>query len=356
MLVDGGIGEAADIALGQGAIPRARTVCPRACRPDREAAVEAFGALPRRRSSSAPTRFTSSTSSSTNLSAPAWSNPRDSTNPLHRSRSHRARGTCSTKPTSTTSSSSSTPSGRTLSPRAARISKTRSAIDAALLVSPHEAKPVAWRMLGRILGTMILILFGVGVVAQVVTVVFRRPPAPPVTTTPSPGAGVSGSRWPVFVRRPAVRRASQSRGDGGSGRVQGLQLETSPALHRGTDGRGVRRGSAGPLVLLRCHQPSGSWAYEGHQGIFSTSPDIGVSIPTAFLDQIIGTAILVMVIMALTSAVNNPPLVIQPVVHRPSGCGHRSLVGEPTPVTRSTRPAISRPGWRRLTVITTRCT
>ena len=44
------------------------------------------------------------------------------------------------------------------------------------------------------------------------------------------------------------------------------------------------------------------------QGIFSTSPDIGVSIPTAFLDQIIGTAILVMVIFALTSAVNNPPL------------------------------------------------
>ena len=62
------------------------------------------------------------------------------------------------------------------------------------------------------------------------------------------------------------------------------------------------------------------WAYSdainrvdpGHtkatQGIFSTSPDIGVSIPTAFLDQIIGTAILVMVIFALTSAVNNPPL------------------------------------------------
>ena len=44
------------------------------------------------------------------------------------------------------------------------------------------------------------------------------------------------------------------------------------------------------------------------QGIFSTSPDTGVSIPTAFLDQIIGTAILVMVIFALTSAVNNPPL------------------------------------------------
>ena len=44
------------------------------------------------------------------------------------------------------------------------------------------------------------------------------------------------------------------------------------------------------------------------QGIFSTSPDVGVSLPTAFLDQIVGTAILVAVIFALTSAVNNPPL------------------------------------------------
>jgi glycerol uptake facilitator protein len=44
------------------------------------------------------------------------------------------------------------------------------------------------------------------------------------------------------------------------------------------------------------------------QGIFSTSPDIGISMSTAFLDQIVGTAILVAVIFALTSAVNNPPL------------------------------------------------
>lgn len=44
------------------------------------------------------------------------------------------------------------------------------------------------------------------------------------------------------------------------------------------------------------------------QGIFSTSPGAGVSIPTAFLDQVVGTAILVFVIFALTSALNNPPL------------------------------------------------
>ena len=44
------------------------------------------------------------------------------------------------------------------------------------------------------------------------------------------------------------------------------------------------------------------------QGIFSTSPGGSVSLVTAFSDQVIGTAILVAVIFALTSAVNNPPL------------------------------------------------
>ena len=44
------------------------------------------------------------------------------------------------------------------------------------------------------------------------------------------------------------------------------------------------------------------------QGIFSTSPDVGVSLTTAFFDQVVGTAILVAVIFALTSAVNNPPM------------------------------------------------
>lgn len=54
------------------------------------------------------------------------------------------------------------------------------------------------------------------------------------------------------------------------------------------------------------------------QGIFSTLPGnggAGVSIPTAFLDQVVGTAILVFVIFALTTAWNNPPLAnLGPVV------------------------------------------
>jgi glycerol uptake facilitator protein len=54
------------------------------------------------------------------------------------------------------------------------------------------------------------------------------------------------------------------------------------------------------------------------QGIFSTLPGNGaadVSITTAFFDQVVGTAILVFVIFALTTASNNPPMAnLGPVV------------------------------------------
>jgi glycerol uptake facilitator protein len=54
------------------------------------------------------------------------------------------------------------------------------------------------------------------------------------------------------------------------------------------------------------------------QGIFSTLPGNGsgpVTIGTAFADQIVGTAILVFVVFALTTALNNPPLAnLGPVV------------------------------------------
>ena len=151
-------------------------------------------------------------------------------------------------------------------PRALPHNQTRSAIDAALLVSPHEAKPVAGRCSAEFLGTMILILFGVGVVAQVVTGGF------PSTTGATGDYNSIAWGWGLGVTM-AVFVAGRLSGAHLNPAVtvalavfKGLQLGTSPALHRGTDGRGVRRGSAGPLVLLRCHQPSGSRAYEGHPG------------------------------------------------------------------------------------------
>jgi glycerol uptake facilitator protein len=54
------------------------------------------------------------------------------------------------------------------------------------------------------------------------------------------------------------------------------------------------------------------------QGIFSTLPGNGayeVSVTNAFFDQVVGTAILVFVIFALTTATNNPPMAnLGPVV------------------------------------------
>jgi glycerol uptake facilitator len=51
------------------------------------------------------------------------------------------------------------------------------------------------------------------------------------------------------------------------------------------------------------------------QTVFSTSPGVGVTLQTALFDQVLGTAILVFVVCALTAAANNPPLAnLEPVV------------------------------------------
>ena len=51
------------------------------------------------------------------------------------------------------------------------------------------------------------------------------------------------------------------------------------------------------------------------QTVFSTSPGIGVTLQTALFDQVLGTAILVFAVCAFTAAANNPPLAnLEPVV------------------------------------------
>lgn len=168
--------------------------------------------------------------------------------------------------------------------------------------------PLLGEFFAEFFGTMILILFGVGVVAQVVTGGF------PTTTGATGDYNSIAWGWGLGVTM-AVYVA---------GRLSGAHLNPAVtvalAAFKGFSARKVVPYIAAQLAGAFVAALLVRWAYSdainrvdpGHtkatQGIFSTSPDIGVSIPTAFLDQIIGTAILVMVIFALTSAVNNPPL------------------------------------------------
>lgn len=164
------------------------------------------------------------------------------------------------------------------------------------------------------LGTMILILFGNGVVAQVIT----------------NADGALGDHdsiawaWGLGVTLGVYVAA----------RLSGAHLNPAVsialAMFKGFPWRKVApyalAQTAGAFVaalivrfvyadLINAMDP-------GHtiktQGIFSTLPGNGsapVSIPTAFFDQVVGTAILVFVIFALTTAINNPPLAnLGPVV------------------------------------------
>jgi glycerol uptake facilitator protein len=162
-------------------------------------------------------------------------------------------------------------------------------------------------LIAEFLGTMILILFGVGVVAQVVT-------------NADGGMGDHDSiawAWGIGVTMGVYVAA----------RISGAHLNPAVtvalAAFKGFAWRKVLPYSlaqtAGAFVaaaivrvvyadLIFKTDPEHTIAT---QGIFSTLPGNGldgVSIPTAFFDQVVGTAILVFVIFALTTAANNPPM------------------------------------------------
>lgn len=175
-------------------------------------------------------------------------------------------------------------------------------------------KPLVGELAAEFLGTMILILFGVGVVAQVVT-------------TPDGSLGDHDSitwAWGIGVTLGVYVAA----------RISGAHLNPAVtialAAFKGFEWRKVLPYSlaqtAGAFVaalivrfvysdLIAKVDPDFTIAT---QGIYSTLPGNGVdgvSIGTAFFDQIVGTAILVFVIFALTTAANNPPMAnLGPVV------------------------------------------
>jgi glycerol uptake facilitator protein len=171
-------------------------------------------------------------------------------------------------------------------------------------------------MCAELAGTMIIILFGTGVVAQVVTT--------GGTKAPAGGHDAITWAWGIGVTLGVYTAA----------RLSGAHLNPAVtlalAVFKGFEWRKVAPYMGAQLVgafigaiivrftysdLIASIDPKHTIAT---QGIFSTLPGNGaydVSVTNAFFDQVVGTAILVFVIFALTTAGNNPPLAnIGPVV------------------------------------------
>lgn len=171
-----------------------------------------------------------------------------------------------------------------------------------------KRNPLVGELSAEFFGTMILILFGVGVVAQV------------VTGGGTGAEGVSGDwnsiawAWGLAVTLGVYVAA----------RLSGAHLNPAVtvalAAFKGFEWRKVAPYSlaqlagafVAALIVRVTYADQIAKIDPGHtkatQGIFSTSPAEGVTVATAFLDQIVGTAILVFVIFALTTAANNGPL------------------------------------------------
>src|SRR5690348_8050539 len=169
-------------------------------------------------------------------------------------------------------------------------------------------------LVAEFLGTMILILFGVGVVAQVVTNADGK----------MGGHDSIAWAWGIGVTLGVYVAA----------RLSGAHLNPAVsialAMFKGFPWRKVApyavaqtAGAFLAAIIVRYVYDDLINAIDpGHtiktQIIFATLPGNGsapVTLTTAFFDQIVGTAILVFVIFALTTAINNPPLAnIGPVI------------------------------------------
>ncbi len=174
--------------------------------------------------------------------------------------------------------------------------------------------PLFGELCAEFAGTMILILFGVGVVAQVVTNTdgamgdhdsIAWAWGLGVTLGVYTAARISGAHL-----NPAVTLALAVFLDFPWRKV--LPYAVAQTLGAFAAALIVRVGYADLIAGVDPDHTIKS------QGIFSTLPGNGaadVSISTTVFDQIVGTAILVFLILALTSAWNNPPLAnLGPVV------------------------------------------
>lgn len=174
-----------------------------------------------------------------------------------------------------------------------------------MTTTQRRRNPLVGELCAEFAGTMIIILFGTAVVAQVVT---NTDGALGDHDSIAWGLGVTlaiyvGARLSGAHFNPAVTLALAV--------FKGFSWsKVAPYCLAQVAGAFV-----GALIvratyndLLASVDPDYTIAT---QGVFSTLPGNGddiVSVQTAFLDQVVGTAILVFVIFALTTAWNNPPL------------------------------------------------
>lgn len=177
-----------------------------------------------------------------------------------------------------------------------------------------QKNPLVGELCAEFAGTLILILFGVGVVAQ-------------VSTSADGSLGDHDSiawAWGLGVTLGVYVAA----------RLSGAHLNPAVtlalAVFQGFAWRKVlpyavaqTLGAFVAALIVRVSYADLISAVDpdhtiATQGIFSTLPGNGVadvSLSSAFVDQVVGTAILVFVIFALTSAWNNPPMAnLGPVV------------------------------------------
>ncbi|ANH38967.1 Glycerol uptake facilitator protein [Nocardioides dokdonensis FR1436] len=174
-------------------------------------------------------------------------------------------------------------------------------------MSRHSRPAIVGEVCAEFAGTMILILFGVGVVAQVVT-------------APDGSLGDHDSiawAWGLGVTLGVYVAA----------RISGAHLNPAVtlafAVFKGFEWRKVAPyvvaqtlGAFVAALIVRVGYADLLASVDpGHtiktQFVFSTLPGNGsgpASIQTAFFDQVVGTAILVFLVFALTNAWNNPPM------------------------------------------------
>lgn len=176
-----------------------------------------------------------------------------------------------------------------------------------MTTQPRAKHPLVGELSAEFLGTAILILFGCGVVAQVVAGGFPKSVGAGDHNSIAFGWGL-GVTMAVFV----------------AGRLSGAHLNPAVTValtvFKGFERRKVfpyiaaqfAGAFVGALIVRFVYADQIAAVDPGYtratQGIFSTSPGTGVSVATAFADQIVGTAILVIVVLAVTTAGNNPPL------------------------------------------------